>query len=108
MKYIFYFVVGGAVVSAVTYFASQSRGLLAAFIANMPVITVITFLTIYREAGQKVVNAYAHGLVIMLLPWLAYIFSVIFLGQRTGFFSSLITGLLLYFVISFIILSVKK
>ena len=103
-KYIIYFLLGGTVISVVTYFASNAKGLLAAFIANMPVITVITFLTIYHEVGQKAVIPYAKGLVIMTLPWFAYIFSIIFLTSRLGFFPSLLTGLALYMTIALFII----
>src|SRR5271157_5763295 len=100
LKYIIYFIIGGTVISAVTYFASHAKSLLAAFLANMPVITLITFLTIYYETGQKAVVPYAEGLLIMLFPWLMYIFTIIFLTPRLGFFPSLITGLTLYFTIA--------
>ncbi|MDH5201804.1 MAG: DUF3147 domain-containing protein [Nitrospirota bacterium] len=108
LKYVLYFLVGGAIVSIVTYFASHARGLLAAFIANLPVITVITFLTVYFESGEKAVVPYAEGLVIMLIPWLAYIFAIIFLTHRLGFIPSLVMGMALYFLIAFIIMSIKK
>ncbi len=107
-KYIIYFLVGGTIVSVVTYLASHAKGLLAAFVANLPVITLITFLIIYFESGQKSVISYAQGLIIMLFPWLAYIFSIIFLTNRIGFISSLVIGVSLYFLTAFFILSIKK
>ncbi|GAB4485833.1 MAG: hypothetical protein OHK006_12600 [Thermodesulfovibrionales bacterium] len=103
-KYVIYFLVGGAVISVVTYFASHSRSLLAAFLANLPVMTLITFLTIYREAGEKAVIPYAKGLLIMLFPWLAYIFSVIVLTSRIGLAAALLTGLGLYLGLALIVL----
>lgn len=108
IKYFLYFLIGGLVVSVVTYFASQAKGLLAAFIANLPVITLITFLTIYFESGQKAVISYAEGLIIMLFPWLAYIFAVIFLTPRSGFIPSLIIGISLYLLFAYLIISLKK
>ncbi len=105
LKYFLYFLIGGTVISVVTYFASHSRPLLAAFLANMPVITLVTFITIHHEAGQKVIVPYARGLVIMMLPWLAYIFAIIFLTPRLGFIPSLITGFTLYVVFALIILN---
>jgi uncharacterized membrane protein (GlpM family) len=108
IKYLFYFITGGTIVSIVTYFASHAKGLLAAFIANLPVITLITFLTIYFESGQKDVVSYAEGLIIMLFPWLAYIFTIIFLSKRIGFIPSLIMGISFYLAIAYLILSVKK
>ncbi len=107
-KYILYFLAGGVIVSVVTYFASQAKGLLAAFIANLPVITLVTFLTIYFESGQAAVVSYAQGLVIMLFPWLAYIFSIIFLTKKVGFIPSLIIGVFLYLFFSYFIMSAKK
>jgi len=95
-------------VSVVTFFASHAKGLLAAFLANLPVVTMVTFLTIYFESGQKAVVSYAEGLIIMLFPWLAYIFSVVFLTRRTGFLPALIIGISLYLVCAYFIMNAKK
>lgn len=108
IKYILYFLAGGTVVSVVTYFASEAKGLLAAFIANLPVITLITFLTIYFESGQTAVVSYAQGLVIMLLPWLAYVLSIIFFTKKAGLIPSLIIGIILYICLAFLIMNAKK
>lgn len=108
IKYTLYFLAGGTVVSVVTYFASEAKGLLAAFIANLPVITLITFLTIYFESGQTAVVSYAQGLVIMLLPWLAYILSIIFFTKKAGLIPSLIIGITLYICLAFLIMNAKK
>lgn len=108
LKYIIYFLIGGTVVSLVTYLAGSAKGLLAAFFANLPVITLITFLTIYSNAGEKAVVEYAKGLIFMLFPWLAYIFSVIFLTQRIGLMPSLAIGLASYFILSYLIINSRK
>lgn len=92
-------------ISVVTYFASHARPLLGAFLANMPVITLVTFLMIYNEAGQKAIVPYAKGLVMMMLPWFTYIFAVIFLTPRLGFLPSLTTGFTLYVVLALLILN---
>ncbi len=103
-KYYLYFLIGGAIVSLVTYFASHAKPLLAAFFATMPIITIITFLSIYHEVGEKAIAPYAKGLIIMMLPWMIYIFSIILLTSRVGFLPSLITGYVLYIAVAFIIL----
>jgi uncharacterized membrane protein (GlpM family) len=108
IKYFFYFLTGGIVVSVVTYFASHAKGLLAAFFANLPVVTMITFLTIYFESGEKAVVSYAEGLVVMLFPWLAYIFSVVFLTKKIGLLPSLVIGVFFYLVCAYFIMSAKK
>ncbi len=107
IKYIFYFLVGGIVVSTVTYFASHSKGLIAAFFANLPVITFVTFLTIYFESGCDAVILYAKSLLIMLLPWLIYIFAVVLLSSKIGVPVSLITGLIGYLIFAFLIIKMK-
>lgn len=94
-KYLLYFLFGGLLVSGVTYLANQSRGLLAAFIATLPVMTTSTFLLIYFNTGQEAVISYAKGLVVMVFPWLLFVFVVIVLAPRTGFIVSLIAGLCL-------------
>ena len=104
IKYIIYFLIGGTVISGVTYFASHAKSLLAAFIANMPVITLITFLTIYHEVGEQAVVPYAKGLLIMIFPWFTYIFAIILLTPQLGFLPSLLTGLALYMTVAFIII----
>ena len=104
LKYVLYFLIGGTIVTVVTYYASHARTLLAAFLANLPVMTLITFLMIYREAGAQAVVPYAKGLLIMLVPWLLYIFSVVFLTPRLGIILSLLTGLSCYLVVAYLIL----
>ncbi len=104
LKYVLYFLIGGTVISVVTYFTSHARPLLGAFLANMPVITLVTFFTIYHEAGQKVIVPYAKGLVTMMIPWFTYIFAIIVLTPRLGFLPSLTTGFTLYIVLALIIL----
>jgi uncharacterized membrane protein (GlpM family) len=108
MKYLLYFLVGGTIISIVTYLASHAKGLLAASIANLPVITLITFLTIYSESGKNAVISYAEGLVIMLVPWLAYIFSIIGLTDRLGFIPSLLLGVTLYLITAYLIISLRR
>jgi hypothetical protein len=108
IKYVLYFLIGGTIISVVTYFANHSRTMVAAFFANLPVLTLITFLTIYYEAGQKAVVPYAHGLIIMLFPWLAYIGAVIFLAPRIGVIPSLLIGILLYLALAYVVIFVKR
>ncbi|MEW6001645.1 MAG: DUF3147 domain-containing protein [Nitrospirota bacterium] len=108
IKYFLYFLTGGTIVSIVTYLASHAKGLLAAFFANLPIVTFITFLTIYYESGQRAIVSYAEGLIIMLFPWLAYIFAIIFLTQRLGFIPSIIIGISLYLLLAYLIINVKN
>lgn len=100
MRYLLYFLLGGTVTTVVTYLASHSRGLLAAFVSNLPVASLCTFLLIYFNTGQEGVVNYAKGLITMLLPWLFYIACVIFLTPRISFFSSLFLGVSLFILVA--------
>jgi hypothetical protein len=103
-KYFLYFLFGGIITSAVTYFANTSRGLFAAFIGTLPAITISTFLLIYVHSGQAAVLSYARGLIIMIIPWIVFILSVIFLAPKLNFIVSLVVGLLLQIAIALFIL----
>lgn len=105
MKYVLYFFVGGIITSAVTYFANNSKSLLAAFIGTLPILTLSTFVLIYFNAGQAAVIAYAKGLMIMIVPWMIFILSVILLASRLNFTVSLVIGLCLQIVLAFLILA---
>lgn len=105
LKYLLYFLVGGVVTSAVTYLANGSRGLLAAFVGTLPVITVSTFLLIYFNSGQGAVLSYAKGLIIMIFPWMVFILSVIFLTPKINLFYSLLIGICLQVLIALLIIN---
>lgn len=104
-KYVLYFLVGGLITSAVTYFANTSRGLFAAFIGTLPAITISTFLLINFTSGQTAVVAYAKGLLIMILPWMVFIGCVIVLTPKVNFVPALLIGLFLQVVIALLILN---
>lgn len=105
LKYLLYFFVGGIVTSAVTYFANNSRSLVAAFVGTLPMLTLITFVLIYLTAGQTAVTAYAKGLMIMIVPWMIFILSVILLASRMSFLLSLLVGLCIQIAVALLILA---
>jgi len=98
-----YFLIGGAVVSAVTYFGSQAKGLLAAFIAFLPIISVITLCTTYFGGGLGAAVSYAKGMLILVPSWVLYVVSVIFLLPRIGLEGSIIVGVAAYLVTALLI-----
>jgi uncharacterized membrane protein (GlpM family) len=99
-----YFVIGGVVVSAATYFGSQARSLLAAFIAFLPTISVVTLCTIYFASGTEAAVSYARSMLILLPPWALYVIAVIFLLPRIGLAGSLTVGIATYLGIAFLIM----
>ena len=99
-----YFVLGGVIVSVVTYFGSQAKSLLAAFIAFLPSISVITLCSIYYSSGTEDAVSYAKSMLILLPGWLLYVIGVIFLLPRIGLPGSLIVSIAVYLAVSFLVL----
>jgi uncharacterized membrane protein (GlpM family) len=91
-----YFVIGGAIISAVTYLGSHAKGQLAAFISLLPLITVVTICSIYLSSGVKETVSYAKNMLILLPPWILYVVGVILLLPRVGLASSLVISIAVY------------
>ena len=103
-----YFLVGGTVVTLVTYFGSQAKGTLAAFIAFFPAITVVTLCTVYWRGGSESALSYAKSMVYLLPAWLLYIGAVIYLTPRLGLWPPLVIGTILYTAASFATMKIMK
>ena len=97
-----YFVIGGVIVAAVTYFGSQAKGQLAAFIAFLPSISVITLCTIYFSSGTQEAVSYAKSMLILLPPWLLYVIGVILLLPRIGLAGALSVSIAAYLGAAFL------
>ena len=95
-----YFVLGGTIVTLVTYFGSQGKGLLAAFVALFPSITVVTMFTIYLSGGTTETTSYFKSMLFLLPAWLLYVIPVIFLLPRLGPVPSVLIGMSLYVTIA--------
>lgn len=101
-----YFLIGGTVVTAVTYFGSHARGALAAFLALLPTISVVTLCTIYTSSGLTPAMSYAKNLLILLPPWIIYVIGLIFLLPRMGLVGALAISIAAYLLVSFIIIKI--
>jgi len=99
-----YFVIGGLIVAAITYFGSQAKSELAAFIAFLPSISVITLCTIYFASGTGAAVSYARSMLILLPPWLLYVIGVIFLLPRIGLAGSLLVSVAAYLAVALVIM----
>lgn len=91
-----YFVLGGAIVTLVTYFGSQGKGLLAAFIGFFPSITIVTLFTIYYNSGVSATVSYFKGMLFLLPAWLLYAVAMIFILPRWGLVPSVLIGVFIY------------
>lgn len=98
MKLLFYFLVGGLVVSLVTYLGSTGKSLLSAFVATFPHITLVTFILIYLNGGAEHTLPYARGLLLFAPSWLAYVATFAMLLPRMGFWTALLGSLGVFFL----------
>ena len=103
IKFILYFLVGGTIVSLVSYLGSSGRGLLSAFVATFPAITLVTMIFIYLEGGLTVTHSYAKGLALFFPAWFAYLLFVVFALPRWGIWKTLAGALFLFMSIVAII-----
>jgi uncharacterized membrane protein (GlpM family) len=99
---IVYFVIGGIVVSAITYLGSHSKSMLAAFIALLPCVSVITLCTIYFHSGTEATLSYAKNMLILFPPWILYVVGVILLLPRIGLAGSLVASIAVFVVTAFL------
>ncbi len=102
------FLLGGAIVSVASMIGSQGKGLLAAFVATFPTMTVLTFSMIYSTSGYTPTVNYAKGLLLMTPPWIIYVLCLIFLLPRCGFVKALIIGIVTYMVLAGVASMVMK
>ncbi len=98
-----YFVVGGVIVSAITYLGSLGRSQWAAFLAFLPSISVITLISIYLGGGAPSAVAYAKHMLFLLPSWVLYVVAVILLLPRIGLAASLVVSVALYMVTAYLV-----
>lgn len=107
-NFILYFILGGSIVSAVTFMGSHGKGILAAFVATFPTMTVLTFALIHSKAGHAATVDYARGLLFMTPPWIVYVLCLIMLLPKLGFLKSLTIGVLTYMILAGVVSVVVK
>ncbi len=100
-----YFLLGGLIVAAVTYFGSQGKSQVAAFIAFLPSTSLLTLCTVYLNSGVKDAVGYAKSMLILLPPWVLYVAAIIYLLPRIGLVWTLILSVVVYLV--FALLTMK-
>lgn len=104
LKFIIYFIIGGSILTLVTFYGTRDKGILAAFIAMFPIVTVMSIVTIYSQAGSLPVLNYVIGLLILTPIWILFLFCIVYLLPRLGLFVALGIGLVVYLILSIYII----
>ncbi len=95
-KYVVYFVLGGTLVSISTYLGSHGKGFFAALASTLPVISGMTFVLIYLNAGTNPTVSFAKNLIWLSPPWFAYVLTMMFGVPRLGFAMSFAIAMTFY------------
>jgi hypothetical protein len=95
-KYGLYFILGGSLVSLSTYLGSHSKSFLAALASTLPVISGVTFILVYLNAGSSPTVSFAKYLIWLSPPWFIYVGTMIFGIPKLGFWTAYALAIVLY------------
>jgi len=98
IKYGLYFILGGLLVSISTYLGAHAKGFWAAFASTVPVISGVTFILIFLNAGQGPTLSFAKHLIWLSPPWFIYVSAMIISLPRIGFWPSFALAMTLYLI----------
>lgn len=98
LKYVLYFFLGGLLVSVSTYLGSHGKGFLAALASTLPVISGVTFILIYLNAGEAPTVSFAKNLVWLSPPWFLYVGMMIVCVPKFGFWTAYALAMGSYFL----------
>lgn len=97
-KYGLYFILGGSLVSLSTYLGSHSKSFLAALASTLPVISGVTFILVYLNAGSAPSVSFAKNLIWLSPPWFLYVGTMIAAVPKFGFWPAYGLAIGLYVV----------
>jgi len=97
-KYALYFILGGSLVSLSTYLGSHSKSFLAALASTLPVISGVTFILVYLNAGSAPTISFAKNLIWLSPPWFLYVGTMIAAVPKLGFWPAYGLAIGLYVV----------
>lgn len=104
LKLLIYFLVGGSMLTMVTYFGTKDKGILAAFIAMFPAVVTMSIITIYSEAGSALVLDYIRGLLILSPVWIIFLLCIYFFLPKQGLLVALGAGTLVYMLVAVLLI----
>jgi len=96
--YLLYFLIGGTVVTAVAYIGGRGNGVLAAFVASLPMLFLLNVLLMYRNGGIAASITYTKGSLLFLPAFACYAALTAWLLPHLGMPKALVLGLPIYAV----------
>lgn len=106
--FIIHFFIGGLLLCGIMYLGSIGKGYWAAFLAVMPVWTIVPLYTIYYQSGMEAALDYMQGLIFLTVPWLLYASCIVWFAPYIGLLMSSIIGFTSFIIFAFIINWLRK
>lgn len=108
-QYIFTFIVGGAVTTAIVYFEASGFPLLSRLAALVPVFTWLAYLFLGSISGPKEVSSHALFVLLgTLIAWVPYMFTIYFMAPRIGSAKAILLGIFVFLVLATIFIKYYK
>lgn len=108
-QYIFTFIVGGAVTTAIVYFEASGFPLLSRLAALVPVFTWLAYLFIGNISGPKEVSSHALFVLLgTLVAWVPYMLMIYFFAPRIGSIKAILLGILVFLILATIFIKYYK
>lgn len=96
VRYGMYFILGGTLVSVSTYLGSHGKGFMAALASTLPIISGVTFILIFVNAGSAPTVSFAKHMIWLSPPWFVYVGTMIAFVPKLGFWPAYGLAIVLY------------
>lgn len=109
MIYIFSFILGGLITTAIVYFEASGFSLLSRLAALFPVFTWLSYFFIGKLAGAQEVSR--HSLFVLLgtmVAWVPYMLTIYFLAPKIGSTKAILLAIVVFLVMAFIFVKFYK
>jgi len=100
-RYLFYFLVGGLVTTAIIALEESGLGLLSRLAALFPVFTWLAYFFIGEFAAPEAVSEHARFVLIgTLVAWVPYMLAIVLLTPKLGVHKSLAVAIAIFIIIA--------
>lgn len=109
MIYIFSFILGGLITTAIIYFEVSGFPLLSRLAALFPIFTWLSYLFIGKLSGAQEVSR--HSLFVLLgtiFAWIPYMLTIYFLAPKIGSAKAIIVAIALFLILALIFIKFYK
>ena len=109
MIYIYSFIVGGVLTTAIVFFEASGFPLISRLAALFPVFTWLSYLFIGQLKGSKAVAQ--HSLFVLfgtLAAWVPYMLTIYFLAPRIGSTKAIIVAVCVFILLALLFVHFYK